>query len=299
MATENRVTQQNLTGQQEGQSSLFFSKEAITFLDTTFAKFLLLAELVEIAEFSGEWRRAKQIPEMIIKAINPRLKEILASLSPEASGAFMAMEGMAYALHDEDVRNEAELAATELKLLCDSVNDALQEAGIPADYRARLEALVEPLGVPNLVDFMMVIDYHEWGLDQILPRPDAGPARDLLESTFIKELTDLSPMEALSQTRAAIKGRMTRKLRPLSRHMKQYKLHQRIQLWVRNVVYGESVATIAKELDRNTDRVATEFGSEEWVKRLIREASKILEVKRPPGRPRKGGVLRHWKLMVK
>ena len=91
---------------------------------------------------------------------------------------------------------------------------------------------------------------------------------------------------------------MIREVSPLSRHFKRYALEQRIRLWVRNVVYGESIDSIGRELQNDADRPAnTEPG--DWLKKQIRDASKILGVRRLPGRPRKGGVLRHWKLIVK
>ena len=41
------------------------------------------------------------------------------------------------------------------------------------------------------------------------------------------------------------------------------------------------------------------FSSLEWVETQIKEAGRLLEVKRRSGRPQKGGVLHHWKLMVR
>jgi len=289
-------SQQNLAGQQEGQSSCFSSKEAIAFFDTNFAKFLLLAELLQIQEFTELWREAREIPGKVMEAIRPKLEEISASLSPEARGALFSIGGTAFGLSDKDVQDEAQLAVAKLKFLEDVTNDFLRKEGI--DYLPRLEVIVKPLGVPNLVYFMMTWDMKEWGIDRILAGPVAGPTRDLLESTFIRELTDLSPVEAMSETRAKINRRITRKISPLSRHIKQYKLAQRVHMWLRNVVLGETIAKIANEIE-DAKPAGNKKEPSDWVKKQIRDASKILEVKRPPGRPRKGGVLRQWKLMAK
>jgi hypothetical protein len=291
MAAENRVTQQKLTSRQEGPSSPFSPKEAIRFLDTTVAKLFLLVELREIPEFSEEWRQAKQIPQMVIEAIMPELEEICANLSPEARGALLSLGEAAYGLYDKDTQDEAQLAATKLKPLEDAIIE-----GIKADYLSRLEALVEPLGVPGLVDYMRIMDCREWGLTQVSQGPVAGPLRDLVESSVFKAFTDLSPIEALSQTRPAIKRRITRKISPVTQHIKRYDLVQRIRLWVRNVVYGESIKDIASRLQADLQRVEDKgYNRDQWIKKQIRDTSRILGFKRPPGRPRKGGVLRQWK----
>jgi uncharacterized membrane protein len=273
------------------------NREAITFFDTLLAKWLLLAELLQISEFAQLRSQARSIPEAVIKAIKPKLENILTGLSPEACGALITGE-KAYSLYDRDALNEAEAAAIKLHLLTRAVNEFLEKERIKRDYQSRLEAIVKPLGVPGLVGVVMLLDLKEWGIDRIFTAQVAGPSRDLLESMFIRGLTDLSPVEAMSETQASLIRRMRRKVSPLSRHVKRYALQQRIRLWVRNVVHGESIHSIARELQNNVERPAdAEPG--EWVKRQIRDASKILEVKRPLGRPRKGGVLRYWKLMVK
>lgn len=297
MATNDKSTKPEKDGQHKKTQPL--SQEAITFTDTLLAKVLLLDYLVQIPEFIQLWRQAREIPEAIMNTTRPRIMDIFANLSPGAREALVIGE-KAYSLYDQDTLNEAELAAAKLKLLGDTVNDDLRKAGTPVDYRSRLEALVEPLGVPALVDFMMVKDMKDWGVDRVLAGPVTEPARDLLESAFIRGLTDLSPMEAVSETQASIRRRVKRKISPLSRHMKRYALEQRIRLWVRNVVCGETIVKISDKI-QDMQRVDTDVYTEpvEWIKKQIREASRILKVERPPGRPRKGGVLSHWKMMLK
>jgi len=270
-----------------------FSHERIAFIDTLLAKFLLVSELLQISEFAALWGQAKEIPEQVVGIIKPKLEAIFINLSEEARGALL-LGGKAYDLYDNNAINEAEAAALGLKLLCNSVNGLLQKEGIQPEYRSDLEVLVKPLGVPDLVDVMMILDMKEWGIDRLLSGPVSGPTRDLLETILFRELTGLSPVEAISKTQISLRRRVRQKVGPLGRHLKRYALQRRVGLWVRNVVLGQTITDIACE-----ESAITGFSSYEWVKRQIREGNKILEVKRQPGRPRKGGVLRQWKLMAK
>ena len=73
MAPKNRVTRQNAISQQEGQNSEVsfeqclidkkatpLSHERIAFMDTLFAKYLLINELLQISEFAQLWEQAKR-----------------------------------------------------------------------------------------------------------------------------------------------------------------------------------------------------------------------------------------------
>jgi hypothetical protein len=281
-------------GKMIGKKTIPFSQENIDLTDALIAKHLLVGELIQIQEFIELWTEVREIHAKIIETVKPTLENLFAGLSPEARGALMSMEGTAYALYDEDVRKEAEIAAAKLKLVVEAVNDWAKEEEKEIDYRSSLEAIVKPLNVPDLGIFMMVWDIKLWGIYQISKGRIAGPASDLLESTIIRGLTDLSPIEAMSETRALFKQRIKRKISPLSRHLKLYALQRRIHLWVRNVVCGESIRQIAESMDP-----AVGYSSDDWVRQQIRDASRILGVKRVTGRPRKGGVIRVWKLMAK
>lgn len=274
-----------------------FSQEDVALLDTLLAKHLLVMELLQIQEFTKLWREAREIPGKVMEIIKPQLEDVFANLSTEARGALSIGE-KAYGLYDKSALDEAETAAIRLKLIAEAVNNWAKKEGIEPDYQPRLEAIVKPLGVANLVDVMKAWDIKAWGIDQISKGQIAGPASDLLESMIFRGLTDLSLVEALSETRAKINKRITRKISPLSRHIKQYKLAQRVHMWLRNVVLGETIAMIANELE-DAKPVGNGKEPSDWIKKQIQDASRILGVKRPPGRPRKGGVLPYWKLMVK
>lgn len=313
MAPENRVTRQNVISQQEDQNSKVsfeqglidkkatpLSHEEIAFMDTLLAKYLLINELLQIYEFAELWEQAKRnIPGEVIKEIKSGLEDIFTDLSPEARGALSIGE-KAYALYDENALNEAEAAAIRFKLLCDSLNAKMQNGDMQPKYSHDLEALVQPLGVPGLVDMMMFLDMKEWGIAQIFTGPIAGATRELLESKLLQDLIGLTPIQAISETRTSIRKRVRRNVSPLSRHFKRYALHQRIQLWVRNVVHGEPIRNIAFGLRDEVNRIEDEgYDRDSWIKKQIKDASRVLGFKRLSGRPRKGGVLRQWKLMVK
>ena len=270
------------------------TQEVIDSADTLMAKCWLVLALVEIDEFTVLWSRAKQIPDVIIKTIRPKLEEISTSLSPTGRGALLAASGEVTGLYDEHTEAEALLAATKLNRLGDAINELCQNNGITSDYLPILKLLVEPLGVPDLAEVIMAYDIKEWGIDRILAGPIDGLAHDLLASRIIQDLTDLSLADAFSETRTQFNQRVMHKVGPLARHVKKYALQQRIQLWVRNVVYGESIRQIAESMVPNVG-----YSSDDWVKQQIQDASRILGVKRLTGRPRKGGVIRHWKLIAK
>jgi hypothetical protein len=227
------------------------------------------------------------------------LNEIFGNLSPEALGALLMGEG-AHLFYDQVAISQAEEAAMKLHRMSIAVDDALKKARVEVSYRTDLENLVKPLGVPNLVDIMIVLDFEQWGVINVLRnRPVGGFLREYLEAALLKEFTGLGLLELATESKSRLEQRVRRRIAPLSRHLKRYYLRQRIQLWVRNVVYGEPIKDIASRLQDDLQREKDRgYLREEWVKRQIREASKILQVKRPRGRPPKGGVLRAWKLML-
>ena len=274
-------------------SSSSFQREDLSVIDNWLARFFLAAELLRIPEFRDCWAQAREAQEPLARAVKPKLEAIGASLSPEGRGALLmnqAGHGLAaYGLYEAEALREAEAAARGIS--------AIEVAWREADYRSRLQALVEPLGVPGLADAMEILDNAEgWKLHQYMAGPVAGPMSDLLEAFIVRGLTGLSPAEAMSETKGQIARRIERKLHHIRLHFTRYGLARRITLWVQNVVYGESIDSIAKRLpgDGNREMDAHPY---EWVKQQIREASEILGAERRSGRPRKGGVLRHWKLM--
>ncbi len=274
----------------ESRRTCPLSKEDIRLIDSILARFYLAAELVQIPEFRQVWAPAYLAHERLASAVKPRLEAIGAGLSPEGRGALLLGES-SRGLYDGEALREAEIAAAGIV----SIEAELGSS----DYRFRLEALLEPLGVPGMAEVMEVLgDARGCGLHRSLPGPVAGPAADLLESAVIRGFTDLGPAEAMSETRGRIGRRIERKVSALASHQKRHDLAGRVRLWVRNVVYGESIGSIADQLQREGDRnMNAEPG--EWVRQQVREAGEILGVRRGTGRPRKGGVLRHWKLAAK
>ncbi|MCH8325180.1 MAG: hypothetical protein IIB83_01235, partial [Bacteroidetes bacterium] len=63
------------------------------------------------------------------------------------------------------------------------------------DYRGNLSRLVEPLSVPDLMDFLAAADYTRWGLTTLLYKsgPIGGPVRAHLETDILQGATDLTP----------------------------------------------------------------------------------------------------------
>ncbi len=263
-----------------------FDQEAIQFIDERFAKCMLIVELSHIPEFVDLWRRARSPVSPFVEAIRPHLEAVGISLSPEARDAIIMSE-KGSGLYDEQTFREAEVAQKTAELYLQAAVQAAETQGAVSEYQRRLEALLEPLGVPELVAYVVALDARIWGLLQAVKGPVSGPAADSLESTLLEAFTGLRPFEAASESPANISKRIARRTAPLRYHLERYDLEQRMHLWVRNVVFGEQIDKIAK---------ATDY-SEEWVRDQIRDAAKILGAKRATGRPKKGGVSQQWKMM--
>jgi hypothetical protein len=235
-----------------------FSREDINTVDTMLAKCLLVWELLQIPEFVELWERARKEPRNILTAIAPVLENINAGLSPEGRGAFL-LGSSVFDLYDQNARVEAVVAAVRLGNLAKQVNDSLCVQGIHLNYRSDIQALVEPLGIPGFADVMMVWGIGTWDLNWV-NGPVEGHGRDMLESMVVRGLTDLSPVEVIAETPSLFNKRVSQKMSSISRHLKQYNLPQRIHLWVRSVVMGETMAEIAgKECG------IVGFSSLEWV----------------------------------
>lgn len=273
-------------------------QEVIEDIDALLAKYLLLFEVCQIREFSQLWRDARQIPGRLIDLIRPKIKDIIGGMSAEGRGALFT-GGKARTLYGEAAIGEAQERASNLHSLCKAMDELSKKEGIQIDYSSRLEAIVEPLGVPGLADMMMALDMEQWGLTHLLSGRVAGPFPDLQETMLVRELTDLSPAEVALETPGRLRRRIKQKLAPLGRHLKRHYLQQRIRLWVQNVVYGETIEKIAGKLAEHEESPQRETHPYEWVRKQVQEATRILGVKRRPGRPPKKGVLHKWKIMAK
>ena len=220
------------------------------------------------------------------------------SMTPSGRGAFAASEGPVFGLYDEAPREEA-LRVNQLVIdMEQSLERVLTDYGGTEHYIDQLRSLVNPLGLPALTDTLKVVDAMRWGLHTTLSEAGTiqGPFRDTLESAALKGLTDLGPADLARESPARIRRRIKRKIAPLGRHINRYDLAGRIGLWVLHVVYGEHQHSIASRLQEEGE-VLPDRDPLGWIKKQIGEASQILGASRR-GRPRKWGVLRHWKLMA-
>ncbi len=265
-----------------------FDKEAIQCIDTHFAKCILVTELLRIPEFVYLWQRARADVSSLMEAIRLHCEAIGPSLSPMARDAIVMGE-KGYGLYDEDTIREVKWASVMMQAICQAGEQAAEIIGIVSEYQCRMHHLFEPLGVPELTDYAVILDMRIWGLHQIFAGPVSGHAYNSMEVTVFEIFTDLRPNELAWESPANIRKKLDRKTAPLRSHMAKYDLNKRIQLWIRNVVLGEQISRIASEIHE----------SDRWVQEQIIDATKTLEARRAIGRPPKDGVLRQWKLMSK
>ena len=278
-----------------------FGREVIAGIDQLLARYYLLHFLENVPEFAQLWDRARAVPSQVMEALKPFLQEHFAKMTPAGRGAFIVSQGAAFSLYDADAQAEAEMAWSLLMRIKNSADRVLREGGVEDDYLNRLESLVEPLGVSGLAELMVIRDYCEWGLDRLVydAGPTEGPGIDLLKMATFRHLTDLGPAGLARETHSQIRRRMERKVGPLSAHMKKFHLGKRISLWGLNVVYGYTFEQIAYAFQHYPGWSGN--GNSPWaqVKKEIQEAARLLGVPRPRGAPRKGGLVRHWKMMLK
>jgi hypothetical protein len=303
--------------------------ERVEATDRLLGKILLILELFEIPEFRRLWGKAFEKQYRVVEGIIACHQAALNQISPEGREAFtrqavvqiQAPEGRTVfaitesgaevlssygpkAFYEALVVTKALNEAT--KQLEQSIGDQIDDMG-SASYRVALENLVGPLGVPNLALIIMALDWKVWGwyerLANVYPMDrslrEGGWLREQLEAAVLKGLTDLSPAQLAKESPGRIRRRMERKVAPL---MRRYfrggepfdVLRQRIHLWIRNKVYGETLTEIARDLQSDESRRATGVSPQSWVEQQIGEATHILGAKVSSGRPRKGGVLRRW-----
>lgn len=273
-------------------------KEAITFIDNEWAKHYLVMKLSEIPEFVELWSRARELPTVVMEAIQPKLQEWWSTMSPAGRGAYGALPGFiagdTFKLYDRGAQQEAVDFITTYAQMVKTIDTEMLRLGIKVDYQGQLERLVEPLGVPSLEVTLMVLDLQMWKWDRLVKGsgPVEGPYRTAVETASLEWMTGLSPAELASETPGRIQARMRRKAAPLARHIKRYDLPSRIDLWVRHKVLGEPIAQITGAAR------SAEGGAESWTRQKIQEATRDLRAQVPPGRPPKGGVLRRWKSMI-
>lgn len=271
------------------------SKEIVTFFDNEWAKHYLVMKLLEIQEFVELWSRARELPTVVMEAIQPKVQEWWSAMSGAGRGAFAALSaGKRFESYDRGAQQEAVAFISFYTQMVRTIDSEMLKLGLNVDYQGQLERLVEPLGVPDLEVTLMVLDLQMWKWDRLGKDsgPVEGPYRTDVETASLGWMTGLSPSEIANETPGRIQARMRRKVAPLSRHIKRYDLPSRIDLWVRHKVLGEPIAKIV-----GVARTA-EGGADSWVRQMIQEATRDLRAKVATGRPSKEGVLRRWKMML-
>jgi hypothetical protein len=202
-------------------------------------------------------------------------------------------------LYDTAAINQAVGLVKALKAETDAVSKALGDKidwHGSVSYRTGLDSLLQPLGVPDLTELLMAWDQHVWGWDRVIhgTGPIAGPFRDLLEIEMMKGITDLGPVKLAKESPRQVRRRMEQKVAPLKHHHFRgdgpfHGLRQRIRLWALNNVYGKTLSGIAETLELDESRIANGVPTHRWAEEQVRDATRILGVKVPSGRPRKGG----------
>ena len=131
-----------------------FGREAIDFTDKLRAITSLAMMLAEIPEFDKLWRQERRSLDGIMPAVAEKMSIHFKKMSPSGRGALFAFEGPVFDLYDDAPREEARGFVVLMTIINRVVDDILKEQGAPPDYRKQLEQLVEPLGVPEIVDIL-------------------------------------------------------------------------------------------------------------------------------------------------
>jgi len=276
------------------------TKEEIELADTQPARYLLLYELCQIPEFVGLWYKARLEIKPIMEAISSRLKERFLALSQEAKEILGKSTETTSQSQEKEAMNEVQRYINYLHAFRDELEKERDITDILDSYKSQVKKLIEPLGILGFHDDILLWDTQFWGYGNIFPGLVDIYANNSLESQVLREATELRPTELAITKPLEVQRRAMKKVSTLRKHHSRYRLRHRIHLWVRNVVFGERIIDIASNLQEDLQREEDGgYLQENWIKKQIGEASRILGVKRSPGRPRKGGVLRQWKLMNK
>lgn len=272
--------------------------EDISVVEQIRARLILVEMLRLIPKFTELWDQARSSVSPALDSIIPEFRDKLQNMSPEGRDALMVSSsdlGL-WQLCSEEAVAEAVDFAKWLEDLCQRTNDVAKKEGWTVDYRSQLQAIVEPLMVPGLVDAMMVCDMKQWGLDW--PGGSVqGPGRDLLETLLCRDLTGLGPSELALETPGRIRKKIRKSVAPLARHIQRYDLQQRIGLWVLNKVCGLTIPEITRHFDSDKAWEGVGLSSQRWIEQQIREATSVLGANVPTGRPKKRAVFGYWDKM--
>lgn len=277
----------------------FDSELAIKLGDNWQARQLLVKELSQIPEFVELWDRVRATVSPRMQELMTGLHSALREMSPEGRAAFIAFAIAAFESHPEyyalcsDVHKQELLPALGivqkmLQVAREPVSREVNSLNLGSNYMDCLDSMVKPLCVPGLAGELMLVDAMKWGFDVEWFLPIDGPIAYIYEGTYLRQLAGLSTMDASEEPPGRVRRNTLTTLAPVRRHIKRYDLPQRIHLWVRNKVYGETIEHVANSLGL--------AGNFEWVKQQIHEATRDLGAKVPVRRPPKGGGLRWWKM---
>ena len=240
-------------------------------------------------DFVRLWRPAYDRLAAAVREALPEIVRRLADLSPEGRGAAIAFGSPSLLLQPE----AAQLEGVSFRAALEQLFGTHAGAAF-ASYLSTIDELLEPLAVEGLADILLLIDLKEIGLFEQLKEAGgvAGRWWDALETGLLRDITGLGPADLAKTTPGRIRERIRRKSGPLARHMKTYDLEQRVLLWIRNKVSGDTQAEIALQL-QEAGKVATGGDPEARIRKHVQDINKLFRV-HPLGRPRKGGALAYW-----
>lgn len=261
---------------------------SLTELDSVLAKLLLVRRLSQVPEFQDRWDQARKHLEPWAKAFFAEQLALLRKVSPEGRAAFVLSQGVLMGLHSAAAQDEARGVITKLRAF------ETTHPGWNA-YLQEIEALTAPLRVQGLAAVMAVLDLRS-SRPQELVMDESSVGRTalvVLEAVFMEAVTGFRPLQLATEGRGSIRRRAVRTFAPVRRHLSHHELGQRIDLWMRHVVYDQSLADLSRNFTRRRSRSLLQ-DSTAWVKKQLHDANSLLGHRRP-GRPRKGGVLAVWK----
>lgn len=275
------------------------TKEEINSIDSLLAKYLLIDELCHIPEFVRLWDEARLILKPVMEIVSSNLKKRFLVLSPEARNFLLQSSDTDDNPPGKEAIHEAWEFRSYLQHVQRTLNEEFNDLNLKANYTEKINAIVEPLGIPCFSDDILLWDMRFWFSEiyQLLFELEKGFTSDLFESQVMRFATGLGPAELAAMTPHKAQQRTMQKVAPLGRHHSRYRLRQRIRLWVHNVVLGETQEQIAVRVQNDKEWLGVGLNPFEWVRKQIHDANHILGVVRK-GRPPKGGALRQWKMMV-
>lgn len=263
--------------------------DAIEAWDRSAALNLVARLLREVPAFSRLWKPAYDRLSAALHEVLPSVIQRWGGLSPEGRAAAIAFGSPSFSVQATQAQGEGAAYRADADRLF-----APAEAALMA-YESQINELLAPLGVDGLAYTLLMIDLNTIGLFRRLKEAGgvAGPWRDAFETELFRDLTGLGPADLAKTPPGQVRARMKRRSGPLGRHLKTYDLLGRVELWVKNKVFGVTQADLASQLAAAPD--ARESADPEGrVRKSIQDVNRLFGTSQP-GRPRKGGALAYWK----